>query len=385
LRHTSLSTEIATAICLASNPSSSDARLLWKTNHKNSKLRLIHKYADTLTLTIGQQRTDLPAADPVSSPEVQEAIRWLAKQCDWKPILAWDSMMCDVFPANLEPNRTFLPKADVLDRIRSMVRTLKKLDIPVRLSIGDRSNTCPNSGLDGSLYFGDYKCFVGEGDNKQEVLAPTQARFNLSGIAPLVDELTIQYPADVPGVAGWSRASSKRRTEGEKELLSREKIGWRRFWKRYAPQFKNLKKLTAIVPNDIYNDWGKSDELRTLFNDERWELLEVNDRFMLDRQLYSYLPFSSIRYGFARKRPSMRFVQHVFFRLNQEELDLPSRNSNEDDNETFDIPDEAIDTESEFGEHRFWPTKLPRPGKRKGELREGEIKTAKRVKVEVGA
>ncbi|KAF2738980.1 hypothetical protein EJ04DRAFT_427782 [Polyplosphaeria fusca] len=331
----------------------------------------------------GQQRTNIPAADPVSSPDVQHAIRWLAQQCDWKPILAWDSMMCDVFPANLEPNRTFLPKADVLSRIQSMVRTLKELGIPIRLSIGDRHNTCPNSGLDGSLYFGDYKCFVGEGDDKHEVLAATQSRFNLSGIAPLVDELTIQYPVDVPGVAGWSRTSSKRQTEGKKELLNREKTGWRRFWKRYAPQFKNLKKLTAMVPNDIYNDWGRSEELRALFGDDRWELLEVGDKFLLDKQLFGYLPFSSIRYGLTRKRPSMKFVQHVFFRLDQKELDLASRNLSEDDNEAFEISDEEVAFQENLPVHRFWPAQTTMAGKRKGEDddEKAEVKVAKRVKV----
>lgn len=94
--------------------------------------------------------------------------------------------MCDVFPANLEPSRAFLPKADVLTRIQTMVSTLRSLNIPIRLSIGDRTNNCPSSGLDGSLYFGDYKTFVGEDENRHEVLAPTQACFNLTGIAHMV-------------------------------------------------------------------------------------------------------------------------------------------------------------------------------------------------------
>jgi len=166
-------------------------------------------------------------ADPVSSKDIQSALRWLHEKCDWKPIISWDSMMCDVFPANLEPSRSLLPKADVLLRIQFMIKTLRSLNIPIRISIGDRTNTCPSSGLDGSLYFGDFKAFVGEEGHEEEILAPTQARFNLTLIAPLVDELTIQYPVDVPGVAGWSRAS-KRPTEEEKMLLAREMKGWRR-------------------------------------------------------------------------------------------------------------------------------------------------------------
>jgi len=272
--------------------------------------------------------TNQAQADPVSNEVVQTALRWLAQKCDWKPILAWDNMMCDVFPANLEPSRTFLPKADVLSRIRAMVTTLRVLNIPIRVSIGDRTNTCPSSGLDGSLYFGDYKSFVGEDENKREVLLPTQASFNLTAIADMVDELTIQYPVDVPGVSGWVR-SGKRPTAAETGLMQREMIGWRRFWKRYSSQFKNLKKLTADVPNDIYEDWGKSD-LSTLLADERWEMLEVEDRNG-DLSLFgNYFPFSStsLRYISSRKRSRTKFVQRVFFRLDNAPLDLPSVGEN---------------------------------------------------------
>jgi hypothetical protein len=208
-----------------------------------------------------------PLIDPVSNEEVQYALRWLAQKCRWKPILAWDSMMCDVFPANLEPGRTFLPKADVLSRIATMVAGLRRLDIPIRISIGDRTNTCPSSGLDGSLYFGDYKTFVGEDADQHEVLLPTQASFNLSAIASMVDELTIQYPLDVPGVVGWLR-DAPRPTPAEQILMQREMIGWRRFWMRYASQFSNLKKLTVNVPSDMYDDWGNT-QLASLLVDAR--------------------------------------------------------------------------------------------------------------------
>lgn len=297
-------------------------------------------------------------ADPVSNQEVQNALRWLAQKCNWKPILAWDNMMCDVFPANLEPTRTFLPKADVLSRIQTMVATLRKLNIPIRVSIGDRTNTCPSSGLDGSLYFGDFKAFVGEDDDKHEVLRPTQASFNLTAIAEMVDELTIQYPVDVPGVSGWLRAT-KRPTPAEKALMQREMIGWRRFWKRYAGQFKNLKKLTADIPNDIYEDWGKSD-LYGLLTDARWDMLETEDHNGDYGLFGNYFPFtsSSLRYISSRKRGRTKFVQRVFYRLDKAPLELPTVHPATTDleREEGQITDEHI-KDVERPPHRFWPVK----------------------------
>jgi hypothetical protein len=324
--------------------------------------------------------------DPVSNEVVQNALRWLSQKCDWKPILAWDNMMCDVFPANLEPSRTFLPKPDVLTRIQTMVSTLRSLNIPIRVSIGDRTNTCPSSGLDGSLYFGDYKTFVGTDDNRHEVLLPTQASFNLSAIAHLVDELTIQYPVDVPGVSGWLRAA-KRPTPAEKQLMQREMIGWRRFWKRYACQFVQLKKLTADVPNDIYEDWGKS-ELSSLLSDSRWDMLEVEDRNGDLGIFGSYFPFSttSIRYLSSRKRGRTKFVQRVFFRLDNEPLypSNPTTTNLETTSiiarEESEIIDEQI-RDVNVENHRFW-LKRPeeKPVKRKRE--ETEEMAIKRQKVE---
>ena len=302
------------------------------------------------------QTNSTPPSDPCSNAEVQEAIRWLLKKCDWTPILAWDSMMCDVFPANLEPNRTFLPKPEVLSRIQTMVRTLRSLNVPIRISIGDRNNTSPSSGLDGSLFFGDYKTFTGTGDAKTEHLLPTQACFNLTPIAHLVDELTIQYPADVPGVSGYLRAH-RRQSPAEQVLMAREMTGWRRFWARYASQFTSLKKLTANVPNDIYDDWAKS-ELPALLADERWEMLEVPD----DRADYGcfgrYFPFESLRYSFSRKKGRVKFVQRVFFRRDCEPLHLTSRYEglSEQMREERHISDAEI-VDREHGGHRFWAPK----------------------------
>jgi hypothetical protein len=325
-----------------------------------------------------------PLIDPVSNEEVQHALRWLAQKCHWKPILAWDSMMCDVFPANLEPGRTFLPKPDVLSRIQTMVAGLRKLNIPIRISIGDRTNTCPSSGLDGSLYFGDFKTFVGEDADKREVLLPTQASFNLTAIADMVDELTIQYPIDVPGVSGWLRAA-KRPTPAEKALMQREMIGWRRFWMRYASQFKNLKKLTANVPNEIYEDWGKS-EVADLLADERWQMLEIEDRNGEYGFFGSYFPFSSssLRYISSRKRGRTKFVQRVFFRLDDEPLNRPTVNASiaQLDREDGKITDEHI-KDIERPVHRFWPAKEEeRMPKRKREEEGSHDLALKRQKAE---
>lgn len=324
-----------------------------------------------------QQTNDTALSDPSSKPEVQEALRWLAQKCAWKPILAWDSMMCDVFPANLEPNRTFLPKPDVLRRIQIMIHTLRNLKIPIRISIGDRTNTCPSSGLDGSLYFGDYKTFIGEGSDKREVLLPTQASFSLMHIAHLVDELTIQYPVDVPGVSGWLRAA-KRPTPAEKLLMEREMVGWRRFWHRYASHFCNLKKLTANVPNDIYEDWGKS-ELPILLQDERWQMLEVEDKGGDYGFFGSYFPFStttSLRYSLNRRRTRTKFVQRVFFRLDDAQLNLSQRETekhlSELEREEKAISDEMIQDKQDPVElHRFWKKETDD----KGEKRKREEET----------
>lgn len=334
------------------------------------------------------QHNDHTSNDPSSKPEVQEALHWLARKCDWKPILAWDNMMCDVFPANLEPNRTFLPKPEVLSRIQTMVSTLRGLSIPIRISIGDRTSNCLSSGLDGSLYFGDYKSFVGEEDDKREVLLPTQASFNLTPIAAMVDELTIQYPVDVPGVSGWLHAA-KRPTPAEKGLMQREMVGWRRFWSRYASQFKNLKKLTANVPNEIYEDWGKSGLVNLLAAD-RWQMLEVEERGG-DYGFYgSYFPFSSgaLRYSFTRKRSKTKFVQRVFFRLDDKPLDLavPDPELSEQEREEIEISEEQI-KDRETPTHRFW---LPREDD-KGEKRkrheteeiEDEEQMSKKVKLDM--
>jgi hypothetical protein len=302
------------------------------------------------------QPNSVPPVDPCSNEEVQDALRWLAKRCDWKPILAWDAMMCDVFPKNLEPNRSFLPKPEVITRITTMVSTLRSLSIPIRISIGDRTNTAPSSCLDGSLYFGDYKKFNGQGDDKEEVILPTQACFNLTPIAHMIDELTIQYPGDVPGVSGWLR-SHRRPSPAEKILMDREKTGWRRFWARYATQFTNLKKLTANIPEDFYNDWAKT-QLPTLLSDPRWEMLEVPENEGDYGFFGSYFPFTSFRHSYPRKRGHAKFVQRVFFRRDEEPLSLPDDHAylSGAKREARYISDAEVADKTPAAEHRFWAT-----------------------------
>ncbi|UPX18745.1 uncharacterized protein EKO05_0009036 [Ascochyta rabiei] len=302
------------------------------------------------------QTNTIPPVDPCSNADVQDAIRWLLKKCNWKPVLSWDTMMCDVFPANLEPNRTFLPKAEVLTRIQTMVTTLRSLNIPIRISIGDRSHLSHSSGLDGSLYFGDFKALSGTGDDKEELLLPTQARFNLTAIAHMVDELNIQYPANVPGVSGYIR-THRRQLPAEKTLMHREMTGWRRFWARYASQFTHLKKLTANVPIDIYEDWAKT-ELPTLLSDGRWEMLEIPENMGENDVLGNIFPFSSMKYPFARKKGRVKFAQKVFFRQDNAPLNFPTPRPglSENEREIRHIDDAEI-ADRDHAAHRFWTPK----------------------------
>lgn len=338
-----------------------------------------------------QQDTETPQPDPMATQEVHDVIQWLVKKCKWKPILVWDPMMCDVFPQNLDPIRPFLPKPDVISKIQGMIQTLRSLDVPIRLSFGDRTHTCSNPGIDGSLFMGDYKCLLGEGDEKHELLAPTQARFNLAGIAPLVDELSIVYQLDMPGVAGWA-GLNKPPTEAEKELMRKEMRGWRRFWRRYALLFKNLKKLTVLVPTDIYNDWGRLPYLPELLADERWDVLETDGKLPLALHHWShFMTLSHIQYAIAKKKPRMRFVQKVFFRRDNAELSLGPQGMPEKMREEYTITDSQIATPpADSKPHRFWraktPTKASNSEKRKVDEDQGGVAVpAKRTRLNAAA
>ncbi|KAF2009956.1 hypothetical protein BU24DRAFT_427997 [Aaosphaeria arxii CBS 175.79] len=320
-----------------------------------------------------------PPADPISSPDVQDALRWLAQTCGWKPALSWESLMCDVYPENLD-SRYLLPKVDLIARIEAMMRILKSIDIPIRLLIGSRRDY---NAPEVCLFFGDYKSFEGEGEGRREVLAPTQARCNLSGVAELVDELTISYPYDVPGVATWNR--SKRASDAEKQLIDREKVGWRRFWKRYALKFKNLKKLTVTVPLELYNDWVQSQEFAELLADKGWEMLTLDDQSapVTDIMSRTY-PITFQKFSFVRKRHCMEFVRRVFFREDTQELHLNAPNLTSEQLEGREILDSEIADLDNPPAHRFWPAtsrKAERVLKRKSE-HDGPESSAKRPTLE---
>lgn len=303
----------------------------------------------------------LPATDTLLKTEVQEALNWLAQTCNWRPILSWDLMMCDVFPANLESRRNQISKEDIMTRITTLVTTLHNLKIPIRISIGDRTTGCPSSGLDGNLYFGDFKTLVGEGSERHELLLPTQAAFNLTPIAHMIDELTISYSTDVPGVkSNWQRGT-KQLSPAEQLLMKREMVGWRRFWFRYGPQLKNLKKLTTNVPNDIYEDWAQT-KLIDLLSDKRWDMLEIEEKSSDSGLFASYFPW---RCNSSRAR-DRRFVQRVFFRLDDSplQLTLPHTEWSEAQREEAVVPEEEI-SDRTAPVHQFWPSKTDETNKKR--------------------
>lgn len=297
------------------------------------------------------------------SREMQDAVRWMATTCGWKPVFTWDTMMCDVFPANID-TPTLRPKADILSQIRKTFEGLKALGIPLRLTIGDRILSCSNSGLDRSLYFGDFKTLTGDPPNHTQTLQKTQARFNLTGIAHLVDELIIHYSLDMPGVAGWGK-TNRQLSDGEKALIVREMKGWRKFWARYALQFTNLKKLNVMVPKGIFDDWGRSKQLAQLLQDESWQALELDVR----RAKYGSTPITPgllLRHT-DKKHPRMRFVKRVFFRQNDRKLrfDAPSltEEQREEEDSFSDNAEEIADLTKEQV-NRFWSFER-KPEKRK--------------------
>jgi hypothetical protein len=255
-----------------------------------------------------------------------------------------------------------------------MVDMLRSLSIPIRISIGDRTKRFHSTGLDGSLYFGDYKALIGDAEPKQQVLRHTQASFNLMHITAMVDELTIQYPRDVPGISGILRAA-QRPTPAETALMRREMIGWRRFWMRYASHFKNLKKLTINVPNDIYADWAQSD-LPNLLSHSSWDVLDADEHSANTSFSGHSYPFES-PYG-------KRFVRKVFFRLSDEALLLLPRHLELSDAQRDDveIPDHMVQ-DRPHREHRFWPKEQVK--RRSVEDEKEEDAGVKRRKVDMDA
>ncbi|CAI6273885.1 unnamed protein product [Periconia digitata] len=302
-----------------------------------------------------------PPVDVTAKPEMQDILRWLAAQWHFKPIFVWGHLMCDAFPENLEPSgfmmgkpppRPTIQKDDVLLRIFGMAVIFRTLNIPIRVSIGHRSNPSSPHGIDGSLLFGDFKTLVGQGLDRRELILPSQASFNLSNIAHMIDELIIEYPFDVPGVINsWTRDSSLRAVE--ESLFEREMVGWRRFWARYARQMKNLKKLTVHIPSKIYRDWGRCKGLHELLADDRWQMLEVKTKGSTFISLED-VPLG----GLVPRSTRVPFVQRVFFRtddapLHHLQFTNPSLTSKERDETP--ITEEELDFDDTKGQpHRFF-------------------------------
>jgi hypothetical protein len=158
--------------------------------------------------------------------------------------------------------------------------------------------------------------------------------------------------------------------------MNREMTGWRRFWARYASQFINLKKLTANIPNDIYEDWAKT-ELPLLLADERWEMLEVPENQGDFGFFGRYFPFESFRYSFSRKKGRVKFVQRVFFRRDDKPLNLtsPHESLSEQEREERHIPESEIADKDNSG-HRFW---APKEETKTGDNGEGKADADQKV------
>ncbi|KAF2492184.1 hypothetical protein BU16DRAFT_542096 [Lophium mytilinum] len=287
--------------------------------------------------------------------DMQSALQWMVRTCGFRPIFAWDSLCCDVFPANIDHSTT-KPKADIISGLKTFFETLRQLGIPVRLSIGDRGMTYTNNGLDRSVYFSDYKHHVGEGAERKQVLAASQARFNLSRIAHLVDELIIQYSLDMPGVAGWGK-SNRQLSKGEVALVAREMKGWRKFWARYALRLTALKKLTLLIPAGIFEAWSLSKQLAQLLGDESWQVLELDvvSRRIEASGIDGYMHMVG-RY-LHKRHPRMRFLKRSFYRQNDKPLELNAAPMTEDmlDEENIFAEDgeELADLPKEEA-NRFW-------------------------------
>jgi hypothetical protein len=91
-------------------------------------------------------------------------------------------------------------------------------------------------------------------------------------------------------------------------------------------------------------------------------MLDIDEKSVEDAGFFAgyFPPLSSLRYGLARKRPRMRFVQRVFFRQDNAEVVLGGgqvRVTN-DEGEERQISDEDIKTITDRRPHRFWPREV---------------------------
>ncbi|KAH7115958.1 hypothetical protein B0J11DRAFT_538833 [Dendryphion nanum] len=333
-----------------------------------------------LSQTLNNQQNGDSQTDPLSNQEVKDMLQLFHEKWAWKPILLWEKLMSDVFPDNLDINQETVTKSDMLSRVHTVIKTLKSLDIPIRLSL----STTPGSGIsrsDSYFMFGDQKYFVGEGEGevKEEVIAPTQARCNLTHVAGLVDELIIHYSFHVHSLSGMHK--TKRAIAAEQKMVEREQRAWLIFWKRYAPQFRNLKKLTVTAPVWIYNDWfDRSADFRMLFADEKWEMLDLDGKTTPETNwLEGVLLFDPYKFNVHKRRPRVSFAQRVLFRLDDKELNLRGSKQTEEELENRFINVEALIPKEPLPPHRFRSVKPvinEQPQKRKAEeaVQEGDVK-----------
>jgi hypothetical protein len=90
-------------------------------------------------------------------------------------------------------------------------------------------------------------------------------------------------------------------------------------------------------------------------------MLDIDEKSVEDAGFFAgyFPPLSSLRYGLARKRPRMRFVQRVFFRQDNAEIVLDGgQGLTEDEREERQISDEDIKTITDRPPHRFWPREV---------------------------
>jgi hypothetical protein len=352
---------------------------------QQTQIKLQHLYDVTLQpllhlTNIHQPRPNRPHVAEADLSMDDSTFQWMGTVC--APVFEWNALMSDVFPKNLDHSShvhtNLKPKSEILGNIVQSFEALSA-HMPVRIKICDRVT---NYGLPSqSFMFEDYKHFVGEGTDRVACLEASQARFNLTRIAPLINELTIQYSLDMPGVVGVG-SPNRPLTKGEIGIMDCEKKGWRKFWARYALRLVKLKKLTVLVPRDIFEDWGRSKQLAQLLQDEEWQVLrlEVTSRRLLTGPTFADAWHTART---IRRKSRVKFVKCIFFRQGDKTLQLGAEEMSEEDmlgeNKIFAEDSEELADLPKGEVNRFWLT-----GRKaeKRELQQGDLPLSKKPRVE---
>ncbi|KAF2758713.1 hypothetical protein EJ05DRAFT_476025 [Pseudovirgaria hyperparasitica] len=222
----------------------------------------------------------LGEADVFEDAKALESIHWLRERMGWRPTFSWDTFMEDGFPHaerwKLYPvqSRTFAD--DIMDKVAYLFQNLRKHGVPVSLRIG-----YDYQGGQGPYVKSEFfrpmqaSSAWNRKDSGSKLWRQCEARFGLSHIADMVDELTIGYQFNTPG---FMQAHRRRVPLDPRELnvLTRESDGWRKFWARYATRLRNLKKLRVVIPRIIFEDWAMSPALQALFADDSWDMLDLD-------------------------------------------------------------------------------------------------------------